>query len=98
MQTLGFYSRRVRSQFPKSRERSSFTRVGRGIFRLYSALMVWLYLCLTFRSLPQVHKYLGWGGVAVYLVITAAALRLLKRLGTARRIAERITDRQARWL
>jgi len=60
--------------------------------------MVWLYLCLTFPSLPQVHKYLGWGGVAVYLVITAAALRLLKRLGTARRIAERITDRQARWL
>jgi len=60
--------------------------------------MVWLYFCLTFPSLPQVHKYLGWSGVAAYLAITALALLLLKRLGTAKRIAERITDRQARWL
>jgi len=60
--------------------------------------MVWLYLCLTFPSLPQVHKYLGWSGVVVYLAITALALWLLKRLGTAKRIAERITDRRAWWL
>lgn len=59
---------------------------------------IWLYLCLTIPSLAQVHKYLGWWGVGAYLAITALALWLLKRLRAADRIAERITDRQARWL